>query len=791
MKTRLPTSQLIISLLNSASFQRNATEYALAKRPCFALLKIGGEVVEDELDTLAQTCAFLNDVGLLPAIVHGGGPQMNKELAKRGVKPSYVRGNRVTDEETLKVAVSVFTELNERVTNALNKAGAPARGIPSGIFRSKVSSPELGFVGEVVGVEVNKVQSVLASKEIPVLTSLGFSATEPNLNINADVAARELALAIQPNRVVYTSAKGGWVDDDTKKIVPKIVMSRDYTRLASLNYEGRQGTLLKLNEIKALLDGLPDDAAVTIASAGGILTELFSPPGTGSGTTFTKGEKGVKVIRFDTIGSVDLGRLSRLFPSEVTSTDMLARYQNRQAVVLADPDNYSCAAIVTKAPSGGFVLEQFSAQGPSSSALKQALASEFKEGLAWKVRDASADPFISEASGMTSVSNQKVAWFGSDWSEDKAKTLAGETKGTGGEMPPASRWTAPISSAPPVQRKRDVKVGLLGARGYVGREVVKLIAQHPRLDLAIASSRALIGKSVAKEFNVSGVDPNFKFETLEGTDVEKHPLAKDIDVWVLALPNGLAPKWIDPLNRVGKNANNGSGALMIDLGADFRFTDEWTYGLPERKGAREKLRGARKIANPGCYATGAQAALMPLIHHKLVADIPHIFGLSGYSGAGTTPSDKNNPLVLRDNIIPYALVKHMHEREVTRHCEQRVAFMPHVAPFFQGIALTVSAHLNKDFASTKDIAAMYEEFYKGEPLIKVVPGSEPPRVRDIMTQHHVALGGFTWDEKNRRLAIHSTIDNLLKGAATQAIQNINIALGFDELAGLNLPSKKV
>jgi N-acetyl-gamma-glutamyl-phosphate reductase/acetylglutamate kinase len=308
------------------------------------------------------------------------------------------------------------------------------------------------------------------------------------------------------------------------------------------------------------------------------------------------------------------------------------------------------------------------------------------------------------------------------------------------------------------------------------------------LDLKIASSRALVGKSVAKEFNVSsGIDSSFLFETVEGDNVEQHPLAKDIDVWVMALPNGLAPKWVEPLVRVGKNANKGTGALMIDLGADFRFTDEWTYGLPERKGAREKIRGARKIANPGCYATGAQVSLMPLVHNKLVTDVPSIFGLSGYSGAGTNPSEKNNPLFLRDNIIPYTLVKHMHEREVTRHCEQRVAFMPHVAPFFQGIALTVSTHLNRDFANIKDIAAMYQDFYKGEPLIKVFPG-EAPRVRDNMTQHHVAVGGFTWDEKNRRLAMHATIDNLLKGAATQAVQNINIALDFDnELEGINLP----
>jgi len=146
-------------------------------------------------------------------------------------------------------------------------------------------------------------------------------------------------------------------------------------------------------------------------------------------------------------------------------------------------------------------------------------------------------------------------------------------------------------------------------------------------------------------------------------------------------------------------------------------------------------------------------------------------------------------LYLRDNVIPYTLVKHMHEREVSRHCNHRVGFMPHVAPFFQGIALTISAHLNRDFSSIDEIAALYQNYYQGEPLIKVSPKTAP-LVRDNMTHHHVAVGGFAWDEKHRRLAMHATIDNLLKGAATQAVQNINIALGFDdELAGINLPSK--
>jgi N-acetyl-gamma-glutamyl-phosphate reductase/acetylglutamate kinase len=262
--------------------------------------------------------------------------------------------------------------------------------------------------------------------------------------------------------------------------------------------------------------------------------------------------------------------------------------------------------------------------------------------------------------------------------------------------------------------------------------------------------------------------------------------------------------------------------LLIDLSADMRFeatSQGWVYGLPERLGARDAIRSARRISNPGCYATGAQTALMPLCASSSIANTfgfvwdpahkPHIFGVSGYSGAGTSPSDKNDPNRLRDNLLPYALVNHIHEREISLHCgftsnsssgksggKSGVAFMPHVAPFFQGISLTVTGHLlptstNGDLSkvTVADIHKVFVEYYKNDRLISISPLGVTPDVKshqDSSNVHGVTVGGFSYDPATGRVAIVSCIDNLLKGAATQAVQNINLALGIDELAGISL-----
>ena len=176
-----------------------------------------------------------------------------------------------------------------------------------------------------------------------------------------------------------------------------------------------------------------------------------------------------------------------------------------------------------------------------------------------------------------------------------------------------------------------------------------------------------------------------------------------------------------------------------------------------------------------------QLALAPMCD-AIVAPA-QCFGVSGYSGAGTSPSDKNDPDKLRDNLIPYSLIGHIHEREVTRHLGQSVEFSPAVAPHFRGITMTVNAHLVREF-ELGQVQELYRGFYRNEALVEVI--DEVPWVSRIAGRHGVQIGGFTLAKDGRRLVAVSTLDNLLKGAATQALQNLNLAFGLEELAGIPL-----
>jgi N-acetyl-gamma-glutamyl-phosphate reductase len=313
--------------------------------------------------------------------------------------------------------------------------------------------------------------------------------------------------------------------------------------------------------------------------------------------------------------------------------------------------------------------------------------------------------------------------------------------------------------------KTTFTVGIVGARGHTGAELVKLIAAHPQLALGFVSSRELAGQRVADTYpEVAG---DLAFENLDADAVA----AKGVDAVILALPNGLAAPFVAALEAAKPDT------VIVDLSADYRFEGSWYYGLPEL--TRGNYNGEKHISNPGCYATAMQLAIHPLL--ELLAGPPQCFGVSGYSGAGTTPSDKNNPELLADNLMPYALTNHVHEREVSAHLRVPVEFMPHVAPHFRGITMTVNIWLNQ--AQTREqIAARFTDAYAGEPLIEVV--DEAPWVSRIAGRHGVQVGGFTVAPGGKRVVVVATLDNLLKGAATQAMQNLNLALGIDELTSI-------
>lgn len=311
------------------------------------------------------------------------------------------------------------------------------------------------------------------------------------------------------------------------------------------------------------------------------------------------------------------------------------------------------------------------------------------------------------------------------------------------------------------------RVGLVGARGHVGTELIRLLAGHSGFEIAFVSSRERAGQRLAEHERAYAGD--LRYVSFDADAVA----ASGVDAVVLGLPNGLAAPYVAAIDTAA------SDTAIVDLSADYRFDATWAYGLPERN--RSALVGAARISNPGCYATAMQLALAPLL--DLLDGPAQCFGVSGYSGAGTTPSDKNDPAKLHDNLMPYSLVNHVHEREVTRHLGHAVEFMPHVAPHFRGITMTVNAHLREP-TTLADLRARFASAYAAEPLVRVV--DEAPWVSRIANRHGAEIGGLALSADGRRAVIVATLDNLLKGAATQALQNLNLAFGLPETAGIPL-----
>lgn len=298
---------------------------------------------------------------------------------------------------------------------------------------------------------------------------------------------------------------------------------------------------------------------------------------------------------------------------------------------------------------------------------------------------------------------------------------------------------------------------------------------HPNFDLRHVSSRELSGQRL-NDYTKREII----YENLSAEDVKRMADKGEVDCWVMALPNGVCKPYVDAID-----SSNHRDSVIVDLSADYRFDSAWTYGLPELV-KRSKIASAKRISNPGCYATAAQIGLAPLLPHLAPSPTdPTIFGVSGYSGAGTKPSPKNDVKHLTDNLIPYSLTDHIHEREISTQLGRQVAFVPHVALWFAGIHHTISIPLANAMAS-RDIRQLYQDRYNGEKLISIT--GEAPLVKDIAGKHHVAVGSFAVHSGGKRAVINVTIDNLLKGAATQCLQNMNLALGYSEYEGIPLTS---
>ena len=309
------------------------------------------------------------------------------------------------------------------------------------------------------------------------------------------------------------------------------------------------------------------------------------------------------------------------------------------------------------------------------------------------------------------------------------------------------------------------KIGLVGGRGYVGQEIIRGLAGHPRLKLACVASSSMAGQTIAAEYP--------EWESLGLTFVASDPeilAQQDIDVWILTLGNGEAKPFADRLAK--------TGAKLIDVSADFRCDPNWQYGLTEV--FSRQIAVSSRVANPGCYATGVQLALWPV--RQWLVEPAFAFGVSGYSGAGRKPSPRNDPQRLADNLMPYHLTGHLHEMEIERHLGRHVRLLPQVAEFFRGISLTVSFQLDQAL-TVEQMHGRYRQFFEGQPLLNY--DEAIPEIAQVRNTPFCRVGGLARDPRDAtRWIIVSVLDNLSKGAATQAIQNVNLMCGFDHQLGI-------
>ncbi|KAJ2957493.1 hypothetical protein NQZ79_g6811 [Umbelopsis isabellina] len=770
-------AKLLYNIGSRKEVEQYLRHFSSVESQKFAVIKVGGAVLTDELDTLASALTFLNRVGLYPIVLHGAGPQLNQLLEEANVEPQYNEGIRITDAKTLEIARKVFQQENIKLVEALERHGTRARPIPGGVFVADyLDRDKYGYVGKIKSVNKNVIESAIRAGTLPILTSLAETPDGQILNVNADVAAAELATVLEPLKIVFLNEKNGLYHGVTGKKIDVINLDEEYEDLLKEPWV-KYGTKLKIKECKELLDRLPRSSSVAIISAGHLHKELFTD--SGAGTLIRRGHK---LFKYDSLDKVDADKMRNILEAEdpniksgKTSVASYLHYLRDKKVNIYTDEPGQVLAVVTQDPSNPdapAVLEKFVTNKTAAlNNVPDNLWTNIKKdhpALSWEITKEEEDGNLdkswhferADGSLRNSHTGKTLFFYGIEGAEKVKKTFDG--------------FSGKRSFSTMVQRRAystnaRKNVGLIGARGYTGRELINLIDQHPNLNLTHVSSRELEGKPLE-----GYTKDKLTYVNLKPEDIKDHD---HVDAWVLALPNGVCHPFVRQIEQDVKDGKQREKSL-VDLSADYRFEDTWTYGLPEFN--REKLAGATRIANPGCYATGAQMSIKPLL--PFLASSPTVFGVSGYSGAGTKPSNKNDPAFLKDNIVPYALTGHIHEREVSSQLGHPIHFIPHVAPWFQGIALTVNIPLSKSMSS-RDVKDVFSEFYQNEKLVKIIEG-EPPLVRDNAGKHSVSIGGFGVQADGKRAVICTTIDNLLKGAATQAVQNLNLSLGFDEYAGI-------
>ncbi|MBA4373835.1 MAG: N-acetyl-gamma-glutamyl-phosphate reductase [Thermodesulfovibrio sp.] len=337
------------------------------------------------------------------------------------------------------------------------------------------------------------------------------------------------------------------------------------------------------------------------------------------------------------------------------------------------------------------------------------------------------------------------------------------------------------------------RVAICGASGYTGIELLRILANHPKVKVSAATSEKSAGRKVTALF------PHLdSFDKLVYEPMDREKLLKKADLFFLALPHGASQEAVDFFFRNNK--------AVIDLSADYRISDRKTYeqwyGLPHTRAAalkaavyglpeiyRAKIRKARLIANPGCYPTSAILGLMPALKNRIVEPLSIIIdSKSGTTGAGRKADLSVSFCEVNEGFKAYGIGMHRHtpeiEQELSGLAKKKITvnFTPHLLPVDRGILTTIYAPLRKKVTQEQVLEA-YKQAYKSEPFVRVLESGVYPNIKNVRGTNFCHIG-VKLVERTNTLIIVSAIDNLVKGASGQAVHNMNLMLGFEETEGL-------
>src|SRR5688500_983989 len=405
--------RLLSNMASAKEIQQYLERFSQLDAARFAVVKVGGAVLRDELDALVSSLSFLQQVGLTPIVVHGAGPQLDAQMQAAGIDKRTVDNLRVTDAAVLGVVRRVVRQENRRLVEARPAEGVRATSIQSGVFECEFLDPaRYGLVGKVVRLDLEGVHAAIKVGSIPVIASLGETGDGQIVNVNADWAANELIKALQPYKIVFLTGTGGLLDGEGR-VIDSINLTTEYEHLAAQPWING-GMRVKLDQIKDLLDALPPASSVSITRPEELAKELFTHKG--SGTLVRRGERVLRATSWD---ELDLPRLRVLIESAF-GRRLLPDYFDRTRLLRAYvSENYRAAVILTR-EDGETYLDKFAvldeAQGEGLGRAVWQVMREETPRLFWRSRRGNPVNafYFAECDGCIKQPRWKVFWYGID-----------------------------------------------------------------------------------------------------------------------------------------------------------------------------------------------------------------------------------------------------------------------------------------------------------------------------------------------------------------------------------------